>query len=47
MSPNPGKVKEVKEWSTVRNETELESFLSLIFLYGTFGSVCRYRCLSI
>ena len=33
VSPNPGKVKEVKEWSTPKNKTELESFLSLINFY--------------
>ena len=34
MSPNPGKGKEVKEWPTPTNKTELESFLGLINLYG-------------
>ena len=31
--PNPGKGKEVKEWPTPRNKTELEPFLCLINLY--------------
>ena len=30
MSPNPGKVREVKEWPTPKNKTKLESFLGLI-----------------
>ena len=29
MSPNSGKVKEVKEWPTPRNKTEFEKFLGL------------------
>ena len=30
MSPNPGKVREVKEWPTPKNKTELEAFLGLV-----------------
>ena len=33
MSPNPGKVREVKEWPTPKNKTELEAFLGLINFY--------------
>ena len=33
VSPNPGKVREVKEWPTPKNKIELESFLGLINLY--------------
>ena len=33
VSPNPGKIKEVKKWPTLKNKTELESFLGLINLY--------------
>ena len=33
MSSNPGKVKEVKEWPTPKNKTELESFFGLIKFY--------------
>ena len=34
VSPNPGKVKEVKEWPTPKNKTELESYLGLIIFIG-------------
>ena len=49
MSPNPGKVKEVKEWPTPKNKTELESFLGLINFYREHldrfadTAACLYR----
>ena len=49
MSPNPGKVKEVKEWPTLRNKTEWETFLGLIILYRKHldrfadTAACLYR----
>ena len=49
VSPNPGKVKEVKEWATPKNKTELESFLGLINLYREHldrfadTAACLYR----
>ena len=30
VSPNPGKVREMKEWPTPKNKTEFESFLGLL-----------------
>ena len=33
MSPNPGKVREVKEWPTPKNKIKLESLLGLINFY--------------
>ena len=49
MSPNPGKVREVKEWPTLKNKTELESFLGLINFYREHldrfadTAACLYR----
>ena len=49
MSPNPGKVREVKKWPTPKNKTELESFLGLINLYREHldrfadTAACLYR----
>ena len=49
MSPNPVKVREVKEWPTPKNKTELESFLGLINFYRDHldrfsdTAVCLYR----
>ena len=49
MSPNTGKVKEVKEWPTPKNKTELESFLGLIIVYREHldlfadTATCLYR----
>ena len=49
MSPNPGKVREVKEWPTPKNKTELEAFLGLINLYREHldrfadTAACLYR----
>ena len=49
VSPNPGKVKEVKEWPTPNNKTELESFLGLINFYRKHldrfadTAACLYR----
>ena len=49
VSPNPGKVKEVKEWPTPKNKTELESFLGLINFYREHldrfadTAACLYR----
>ena len=35
MSPNPGKVREVKEWPTPKNKTELEAFLVFLIFKGS------------
>ena len=49
MSPNPGKVREVKEWPTPKNKTELEAFLGLINFYREHldrfadTAACLYR----
>ena len=49
MSPNPGRVREVKEWPTLKNKTELESFLGLINFYREHldrfadTAACLYR----
>ena len=43
MSPNPGKVREVKEWPTPKNKTELEAFLGLIHFYREH--LDRFACL--
>ena len=49
MSLNPVKVKEVKEWTTPKNKTELESFLGLINFYREHldrfadTAACLYR----
>ena len=49
VSPNPGKVKELKQWPTPKNKTELESFLGLINLYREHldrfsdTAACLYR----
>ena len=46
MGPNPGKVKEVKEWPMPRIKANFESFLGLINFYREH-LFSRYRCLSI
>ena len=49
MSPNLGKVKEVKEWPTPKNKTALESFLGLINVHREHldrfadTAACLYR----
>ena len=49
VSPNPGKVREVKEWPTPKNKTELEAFLGLINFYREHldgfadTTACLYR----
>ena len=49
MSPNPGKVREVKELPTPTNKTELEAFLDLINFYREHldrfadTAACLYR----
>ena len=49
VSPNPGKVREVKEWPTPKNKTELEAFLGLINFYREHldrfadTAACLYR----
>ena len=49
VSPNPGKVREVKEWPTPKNKTELEAFLGLINCYREHldwfadTAACLYR----
>ena len=49
VSPNPGKVREVKEWPTPKNKTELEAFLGLVNLYREHldrfadTAACLYR----
>ena len=49
VSANPGKVREVKEWPTLKNKTELESFLGFKFFYREYldrvadTAACLYR----
>ena len=49
VSPNSAKVREVKEWPTPKNKTELESFLGLINFYREHldrfadTAACLYR----
>ena len=49
VSPNPGKVREVKEWPTPKNKTELEAFLGLVNFYREHldrfadTAACLYR----
>ena len=49
VSPNPVKVREVKEWPTPKNKTELESFLGLKNFYREHldrfadTAACLYR----
>ena len=49
VSPNPGKVREVDEWLTPKNKTELKSFLGLINVYKEHldqladTAACLYR----